>query len=276
LSLILDALNRSRQDSDPVPGLATRHDADVVPPHAAWRQYLPWSALVAAVLVIAYLLLERGGPVPAPMATLSPVPQTQQPAPAKPEVAQPVMARAGDEAEQGPAAGVSPAPPEVEPAPAAAAPVDPAVAQLYDRPVEEAPPADGPPRSTDGKAQVAPGEKVAPAMPAAQQETRVDIEQLVRQAQEEIENARLAEHSAPFIAELSQQTKDSIPTVYYQRHDYAGDGANSRVVLNGQELARGGSPVSGMRVVEILPDSVVLDYRGTEFRLRALNSWINL
>jgi len=31
-----------------------------------------------------------------------------------------------------------------------------------------------------------------------------------------------------------------------------------------------------MRVEEILSDSVVLDYRGTQFRLRALNSWVNL
>jgi hypothetical protein len=48
------------------------------------------------------------------------------------------------------------------------------------------------------------------------------------------------------------------------------------VVLNGKELRPGGQPASGVKVVEILPDSVVLDYRGTEFRLRALNSWVNL
>ena len=95
-------------------------------------------------------------------------------------------------------------------------------------------------------------------------------------AQEEIENARLAEHSAPFISALSQQTKNDIPTVYYQRHDYAGDSAQSTVVLNGESMGEGGSPAPGVRVVEILPDSVVLNHRGTEFRLRALNSWINL
>jgi hypothetical protein len=48
------------------------------------------------------------------------------------------------------------------------------------------------------------------------------------------------------------------------------------VVLNGKELKVGGSPASGVKVEEILPDSVVLNYRGTEFRLRALNSWVNL
>jgi hypothetical protein len=112
--------------------------------------------------------------------------------------------------------------------------------------------------------------------PAAPVEEQVDIEKLVMQARDEMENARLAEHSAPFISDLSQQTKNAIPTVYYQRHDYAGDGARSQVVLNGQSMGEGGSPAPGMKVVEILPDSVVLNYRGTEFRLRALNSWVNL
>ena len=75
---------------------------------------------------------------------------------------------------------------------------------------------------------------------------------------------------------MSQRTKDGIPTVYYQRHEYSGRPGQSRVVLNGKSLKKGGSPVAGMKVEEILPDSVVLSYGGTQFRLRALNSWVNL
>ena len=82
--------------------------------------------------------------------------------------------------------------------------------------------------------------------------------------------------ATPFLTELSQRTKDEIPTIYYQRHDYSGDSSRSSVVLNGETVRVGGSPAPGVRVDEILPDSVVLDYRGTQFRLRALNSWINL
>ena len=78
------------------------------------------------------------------------------------------------------------------------------------------------------------------------------------------------------LSELSQQTKDAIPSIFYERHDYSGRPGQSVVVLNGKALKAGGSPASGVRVEEILPDSVVLDYRGTEFRLRALNSWVNL
>jgi hypothetical protein len=91
-----------------------------------------------------------------------------------------------------------------------------------------------------------------------------------------MENAELAEHPAPFIADLSQQTKDGIPTIFYRRHSYSGNSANSQVVLNGKELRVGGRPAAGVKVDEILPDSVVLSFQGTQFRLRALNSWVNL
>ena len=61
----------------------------------------------------------------------------------------------------------------------------------------------------------------------------------------------------------------------YLRHDYSGDPARSSVHINGKTLRAGGS-VGGVKVVEILPDSVVLEYKGSRFRLRALNSWVNL
>lgn len=78
------------------------------------------------------------------------------------------------------------------------------------------------------------------------------------------------------LVDLSQQVKDSIPTIHYQRHDYNGTPGQSTVVLNGKTLRAGGSPAPGLRVEEILTDSVVLSYQGTQFRLRALNSWVNL
>ena len=109
----------------------------------------------------------------------------------------------------------------------------------------------------------------------AREEQPVDIEQLLTAAQDELENARLAEHPAPFITALSQQTKDAIPTLMYQAHDYTGNRADSYVLINGKKLKVGGS-TGGVRVDEILPDSVVLSFKGTQFRLRALNSWVNL
>ena len=61
----------------------------------------------------------------------------------------------------------------------------------------------------------------------------------------------------------------------YSRHEFSSDEALSSVTINGTQLKKGGR-VTGVRVVEILPDSLVLSYQGSEFRLRALNSWINL
>jgi hypothetical protein len=115
----------------------------------------------------------------------------------------------------------------------------------------------------------------APTAPAAREES-VDIAKLVEQAESELKNRELTEHAAPFLVELSQHTKDQIPTIFYQRHDYVGDGSRSTVVLNGKQLRVGGMVAPGVKLVEILPDSVVLSHDGREFRLRALNSWINL
>ena len=111
---------------------------------------------------------------------------------------------------------------------------------------------------------------------ASREERPIDIEQTLLQARNEMENAGLEEHAAPFLSSLSQHTKDAIPTIFYQRHDYSGARSRSSVVLNGKSLKVGGSPVAGMKVDDILSDSVVLSYKGTQFRLRALNSWINL
>ena len=116
----------------------------------------------------------------------------------------------------------------------------------------------------------------AQATAPATVEQDLDIGKLVKQAEGELKNTQLAEHPAPFINSLSQQTKDSIPSIFYKRHEYSGRPGQSLVVLNGKELKAGGSPASGVKIKEILPDSVVLDYRGTQFRLRALNSWVNL
>jgi hypothetical protein len=47
-------------------------------------------------------------------------------------------------------------------------------------------------------------------------------------------------------------------------------------VINGKTWREGDLVKPGLRLMEILEDSIVLDYRGTEFRLRSLNSWVNL
>ena len=105
------------------------------------------------------------------------------------------------------------------------------------------------------------------------EEAEIDIEEVLLRAQAALGEEPLSEHPTPLLEDLSQRKKDSIPTVVYSQHDW--NPGESTVVLNG-ELVRAGQRVGGIYVVEILSDSVVLRWQDTEFRLRALNSWINL
>ncbi|MEE4277377.1 MAG: general secretion pathway protein GspB [Halieaceae bacterium] len=111
----------------------------------------------------------------------------------------------------------------------------------------------------------------APASPA---EEVLDLETALRRARIEAAASALLPHAAPLLASLSQQFRDSLPTLMYLRHDYNPAGV-STVLINGETL-RIGASTRGVEVREILPDSVILEFAGTEFRLRALSSWVNL
>jgi general secretion pathway protein B len=298
LSLILDALNRSRQDTDAVPGLATQHYSDNPEPGGnKLRQYLPWGALLLALGIIALLVLERelrtvavpdvapiAAPGPAPAAPASVVPEvktevkTQAPSPVELTATPAAPGAALQEKEQAaPPPGITESvAPAAQTLPATDR-VDESVARLYQQPPVTNP------ESAPARANAAPANPpdTAATEPDAagsanREEQPIDIEKLILKARDELANADLDAHHAPFIADLSQHTKNDIPTIYYQRHDYSGDSARSTVVLNGKTLKVGGTAAPGVKVEEILPDSVVLDYRGTQFRLRSLNSWINL
>jgi hypothetical protein len=109
----------------------------------------------------------------------------------------------------------------------------------------------------------------------SEEEVPIDIAQMLEMARTELGGSDTVEHPAPFLASLSQHTKDGIPTILYQQHEYSNRGRTVSVTINGKQLQQGAA-VSGIRVQEILPNSVVLEYGGTVFRLRALNSWVNL
>jgi hypothetical protein len=284
VSLILDALNRSRQDSEQVPGLGSHHPTDSALAGSedgiGAVQWLLVAGLALAVLVIGWLLFDRMPPaveIPAGGHGQLPAADTV-PAPAAPVAVQDTQGGQQlsmpsrekiNEASAVPAAAasVSERPvrdiPKQEPAPP---PVDTSVAALYQQQGQgdtEAPVV----RPTSEPAD-------APEASSAQEET-IDIEKLVTEAEAELADTKLEDNGVPFLATLSQQTKDSIPTLMYQRHDYSGSPGKSRVLINGKTLGSGAS-VGGVKVAEILPDSVVLEFKGTRFRLRALNSWVNL
>ena len=283
MSLILDALNRSNDDTDDVPTLGTRHAYVAETPAKNFWLLAVILALVAAVAVIAWLLWDRGQSAATPAVV-------QQAAPQLEKAQGKVVATSKAESEQRLVLGADELATVKQQSPITASEATPAkrgvaantaVSALYasERPVQ-----DSNSQVTQSSAVVKIAKPEAPLLgktadgsgTSAVVEEGVDIERLLKSAENELENARLEEHSAPFVNDLSQQTKDRIPSIFYERHDYSGRPGQSQVVLNGKELKVGGSPASGLKVEEILPDSTVLNYRGTRFRLRALNSWVNL
>ena len=263
MSLILDALNRSqaeRGSEGDVPGIETQHWVEPSPYARGWQRGLPWFALGLALLVIVWLLFGRNDEPAKVQATVS-----------APVAAQVAVVPRSDSTE---AKRVEPRLSKVSsPAPASADNLiiskldirqkptgnSTAVANLYS-------PADG------GEASVA----VAPVPEQRKNKQTIDIEKMIILARREAKNTKLSEHSTPFLSQLSQQKKDQVATIYYTQHDYSSSASQSSVTLNGK-LMRVGDGMSGtLKLLEILPNSVVLTDRGTEFRLRALNSWVNL
>jgi hypothetical protein len=111
------------------------------------------------------------------------------------------------------------------------------------------------------------------AKPAA---SGLDVDQLTRAAEAELEAPPYEESPIPLVMELSQSERDKIPTVFYSAHGWSSSAAQSVVTLNGQSRREGDRIKPGLTLETILKSSIVLNYEGTRFRLRSLNSWVNL
>lgn len=293
MSLILEALNRSRreqQNASPVPGVDSVH----FEPEAN-RRGARWLWLLAAaglILLAGFLLGGLFNPAEGPAVLSAPehaevtsstaaqsdgVPSTSVDA-APPISVEPVGAGYAAASAVQPNA---PTPEAVESSAAAPSPEPEAsadVSALYagtSPAVQEAPVATPPATARDERVLKDTAASPADTRPSSETESSVDIAALAAAAEQALEDVRLAEHPAPFLGELSQQRKDAIPTLMYLQHDYRQDGGSS-VTINGQQASAGQSVGRGIRVDEVLPDSVVLSHDGEQFRLRALNSWVNL
>ena len=306
MSLILDALNRSeaeRRGGGEVPGLATEHFSGAEGDKVKLRGYLPWLALAAAVAVIAWLVLDRtrvdAGAVvqSAPVAGAIETESSGTPAPAPAVRQRPEPATPADSQQTTvpqtvvvPTEVVAAAAPADDRTTSPERPADATVAALYQRAPGTTESARAAPAQTnESMADV----KAAGAVPADTEQTQtqvtagrsgsrqrvsepLDIEAALASARQEMENARLVDHPAPFIQDLSQQRKNAIPTLMYSIHNYSGKAGQSSVMLNGKSLRAGANVGKGVKLEEILPESIVLSHQGEQFRLRALNSWVNL
>ena len=299
MSLILEALNRSQRDRQDDAGAGRETGAyfersEVQRSRLSW---LPWLALVFALLLIGWLLSERFAAdvvqIPVTPKKSSVVSQTA-PSQVQPEKTAQVVPTY--QANTVPIVTGRQMPPPIT-ANSASAEVpgkrkvepdsaDSAVAALYAGTGEKT--ATVQDTGTEEKAatvqDAGTGEKGAAAQTpvsaknenSSLAESPIDIEEVLARTEEAVKTARLREHSAPFLSTLSQQVKNDIPTMLYSAHDYSSKSGQSSVVINGKSLREGGNIAGGVKLDEILSDSIVLSHRGTQFRLRALNSWVNL
>lgn len=263
MSFILDALERSRQErdaGDAGPASAVHHP-DQQPSRSSWMPAL-LLCLGLALAVIAWLLLGRQDAVGV---------SHEPDAPATPPAAAGVIA---------PAPLPPPSPSRVAllspadiPAASDVDKADDAVRDLY----RDARAAPAPVREDERRGEAS-GDAVANDEAETETETETgaeaDVDALVARAEAALDSRELAAHPAPMLGELSQAFRDGLPTLMYSQHDYRSSG-ESAVFIN-RERRREGESVDGVSVQEILPDSVILSYRGTVFRLKALNSWVNL
>ena len=102
----------------------------------------------------------------------------------------------------------------------------------------------------------------------------IDLVAALERAAREVEEPNLVPHPIILLENLSQQQKDQIPTIVYTQHIY-GEATAPSVELNGQRLGPG-QRTGAVTVEDILVDSVILRVNGVSFRLRALNTWVNL
>jgi general secretion pathway protein B len=255
MSLILDALNKSeheRPDNKAVPGLQNIHKAEETGKSGQWKTFVwPLVALIFALAAVAgWLLRPPQMPVSVPPESAQQRVPTPAAAPVKSPEIVPVEAKVASTPVSAPAQ---------QPAGSAN------VAALYA------------PTATPAPASAEPGLVPVQDVPAP----AYDVEALARAARQAlaerpVAEAPMAESQAPLISDLNQNIKDEIPTLYFSAHRWNSMPGNSEVVLNGKTYREGDLVKPGLRLTEIRENSIVLDYRDTPFRLRSLNSWVNL
>lgn len=74
------------------------------------------------------------------------------------------------------------------------------------------------------------------------------------------------------IENMPSWVQDGIPPLQFEQHIYASDG-QGWVKVNGRDRYEGDTISRQLILVEILPQKVVLNFRGEKFTMRALSSW---
>ncbi len=296
MSMILDALKRSRGDSQrsgSVPTVDTEHFVATEPSRFPLPIMGALGALgIAALVTIGYLIFDDSAETKpeSAQATIQTTPsiQTTPPIQARPSPASTSPAAKSAQV------SLSSTSTTAQPRRPQNASVTSEVAALYSDVSETGvaggesqqsgvdPDAIGRLTSTDSTADVGTSEaaategvsSAASGAISAPEDTPIDIADVLLRAEEALGQERLTPHPTPVLSSMSQQQKNQIPSVLYSVHNWNPSG-ESTVVLNGKSLSLG-QRHNGFLVKEILSDSVILSWGGKDFRLPALNSWVNL
>lgn len=289
MSLILDALNRAdheRKNQDVVPGLNTVHSAPLMvqeeKDNRKYGLYIAISFSIIALAASVYWFVSRPSasthanlsqPVKASAVT---APQSTSPIPTPAPQADEKVQAAADQQVGASIAESKPAESVITPKPTAAveqlysapeaqvASTDPQVNELYT--AEEEPVAS---ESIEEPFSESPAMAAEPTHITNTNAGRVTAEPQPSRTFVSITNVQ-------DFNELPWNTKQQIPTISYQRHNFLAGGV-STVVINGQTLGVGNMATASQLVVqEIFEDGVVLKRGNVIFKLRALNGWINM
>lgn len=71
----------------------------------------------------------------------------------------------------------------------------------------------------------------------------------------------------------TQEYQGKLPPLNLQTHMYASNPSHRWVKINGEELQEGSSTKSGVKLMEIAPRYVVIEYRGEKLKVPALYDW---
>jgi len=74
------------------------------------------------------------------------------------------------------------------------------------------------------------------------------------------------------LLDMPKSIQDSVPALQFEQHVFVSDG-QGWVRVNGEDKYQGEEIISGLELVNILPQKVILSYQGEKFSLPALSSW---
>lgn len=270
MSLILDALNRAereRKKSHAVPDLQTLHDPVPAMPR---NKKLGWYLLLALVVTaVAIYLLNR-----------SAEPEYSEPSPPTPARVQ----ESAVDSQQTPRSAPEPeVPRQSVPEPISGQPQARTVQRPSARSTQQSPEAPATDAADlDALYASAREEEAATPDPVERLYTPPAVKSVPESRPQQpaaavITDARNYQSliDIPDIGDLPSGFRQQIPSINYSRHNYERNGSQS-VIINGRSHNAGAALAEDLVLEEIYSDGIILRFKQVRFKLRALNSWINM